>query len=154
MPNYMAFWRGKVQLVLRHHLDGMAISFNELFEHLQEWDASYSHISEKLLWDILKDEIRFEVITTIRALPSRSWRPRSRPQPSSFPSHFVPKPRSEPSGIPSHFMPKTPAEESIEGSDNASLKEEIMSESSPSSRPPPTKKKKHTVLKKVKKEFS
>ncbi len=125
--NY-SFWKGKCLLVLRHHMDGMAITFEELRDHLSQWDSAISQIDDNLLRQILQEDCqRFETITTTRALPSTSWKHSSRPLPPNMPGNFVPKTPGEP-------------EESEEASEAASIKEEISSQCSSSPSRIPRKK--------------
>jgi hypothetical protein len=137
--NY-AFWKGKCLLVLRHHMDGMAITFEELLDHLSQWNSSISQIQESLLRQILKeDNKRFETITTTRALPSTSWKHSARPPPGSKPSNFVPTtPRGEDQSDDELKVQSMKAEIV-----SPSIEEEIKSpwSSSPSPPSPPPRKK-------------
>jgi hypothetical protein len=135
----LSYWTGKVHLILRHRLHGMDIKFEDLLESLKQFDNRHSQISSGLLWNIIdSDKSRYRVLTSVKALPSSSWTPPSRPDPPHPPPSFKHEPRT----------PVEEADEEAEEDGAQSVKQEILSLSSrsPSASPPPTRKsnKKHS----------
>jgi hypothetical protein len=93
------YWRGKIQRILKHELQGRTISFNDLLLELGQYNTKRTQITSALLWYVINlDSSRFEVVAHVRALASKTWRPPARPEPD------------EPPPPDSQHEPRTPAE--------------------------------------------
>ncbi len=75
------YWRGKIQLILKHKLHGMDISFDDLLTDLSQYNNKHSQITSGLLWYIInKDRTRFQVVAHVDATEptgatfSSTWR--------------------------------------------------------------------------------
>lgn len=80
-PSSWAFWKGKCLKLLRHHHAGREVLLHELLEQLSVWNGK-TIITEQILWKIVKEDARrFDVMTTVRSLPSTSWKPSCRKLP-------------------------------------------------------------------------